>query len=338
MCRWGMCVSRRVLIRVSFVVFLFSWLVIALGAWTRLNNAGLSCPDWPLCYGHVLAPSHMDGRGLFTLLQGYYEMVHRYLAGLLVLGILAVSWGVFRHDKERRVSRWTTIVMLVVLCYQPWLGAMTVLDKLYPAIVSQHLLCGFALMSLLWWHYASLSQEPIYISYGSRYLSKCWLIALMALAIQISLGVWTSTNNAAISCSQFPVCAPGDWRMDWVRAFDLNRQLGGYQQQPLIQEAIRRTIQVVHRFGALGVGMLLFLVQALTIIKRPSLRVVNLACYSMALLLVQVVLGIMNAVYARPLLFAIAHTLVAALLLWTVVATLAVLRQAKVIQRWEQVR
>lgn len=338
MCQRGMCVSRRVLIRISFMVFLFSWLVIALGAWTRLNNAGLSCPDWPLCYGHVLAPSHMDGQGLFTLLQGYYEMVHRYLAGLLVLGILAVSWGVFRYDTERRVSRWATIVMLLVLCYQPWLGAMTVLDKLYPAIVSQHLLCGFSLMSLLWWHYASLSHKPIHTPYGSRYLSQYWLAALIALSVQIALGVWTSTNNAAISCSQFPVCAPGDWHMDWVRAFDLSRQLGDYQHQTLMQEAIRRTIQVVHRFGALGVGTVLFLVQALTIIKRPSLRVVNLACCSMALLVIQIVLGIMNAVYARPLLFAIAHTLVAALLLWTIVATIAVLRHATVIQRWEQVR
>ena len=287
----------------------------------------------------------MDGRGTFTVLQGYYEMVHRYLAGLLVLGVLAVSWGVFRYDKERRVSRWATVLLLLVLCYQPWLGAMTVIDKLYPAIVSQHLMCGFTLMALLWWHYASLVDthsslgcDAFQINQHTRYLPKLWLFALFALVIQIALGVWTSTNNAAISCAQFPVCAPGDWHMAWVRAFDLTRRLGEYQDHSLMQEAIRRTIQVVHRFGALCAGLILFSVQALTIVKRPSLRLVHMACLSMAFLLFQVALGAMNAVYARPLLFAVAHTLVAALLLWTVVAALAMIRHLNVAGKRGQAR
>ncbi len=325
--------SRHTLTRLSFALFLFSWLVIAMGAWTRLNNAGLSCPDWPFCYGHIGAPQHMDAAGLYHVAQGWYEMAHRYVAGLLVLGILFLSIGIFRFDKMHRVSRWATSIMLLVLCYQPWLGAMTVIDKLYPAIVSQHLLCGFSLMALLWYHYAALSQDQVVtLNRDTAFLPHLWLIALFALAVQIALGVWTSTNYAAIACPNFPICSLHSWSFQWGDALHLSRHLGSLDAHPILLEAVRRSIQVMHRFGAFFIGSFLLVVQAITIMKRPSLRLLRFASVSLVLLLFQIVLGVMNALYARPLFFAMAHNLTAAALLWSVVAVLCAFSRHRIEQ------
>lgn len=297
--------------------FLWSWLVIALGAFTRLTDAGLSCPDWPGCYGHWYV-GHVD-----TVLHNFRiwaEMVHRYAAGILTLSILLTLWVVFvNRQRVRRLQWFFAALLLLLLLYQPILGMWTVTWKLHPSIVSQHLLSGMTLMVLI-------GVQGLYFSdsFQPEAIHPCWrwfgILLLILLYCQLFLGAWTSTNYAALSCDGFPFCHSTSWHYRFREAFDLFRPLTTNYSGGVISEDARRTIQVVHRFGALLVGSVLAVWAAVVLLICKQSQLIMRALLVLALLIMQVLLGIAIVYFAHPLWVAILHTLVASGLLFAVVS------------------
>ena len=313
--------------RLSMLGAALALCVVVLGAWVRLNDAGLGCPDWPGCYGHVsagAAEQHLaTAQQLYPERQFEYgkavkEMIHRYFAsslGLVIvaLGILAY-WN--RRDPQQPVKIPLLLIPLVVL--QGMLGMWTVTLLLKPLIVASHLIGGLTTMSLLAWQ--SMHVERTTRPEGERQLRKLALAGLLVLAVQIFLGGWTSTNYAAVSCPDFPTCQNSYWpQMDVQNAFVLWRGLGIDYEGGVLDHPARVAIHFVHRLGALTAAIVLGWL-AFTAWTRAQTRAVQFAGLSLGLvLLVQLVLGPMMVIKGFPLWMATAHNAVAAILLLSVV-------------------
>jgi cytochrome c oxidase assembly protein subunit 15 len=311
----------------------FAFCVIALGALTRLIDAGLGCPDWPGCYGHLTVPLSSEAQVVANMkfpathlvaYKAWAEMVHRYFVGALSFLILSIVTLILVKPNARRCSNLILAVSLIgLLCYQIMLGQWTVTLKLLPVIVSQHLLGGFLRLSLLWVLYLNnKAPEPLNLSLSSRrWLLPFAVVALCLVLFQISLGAWTSTNYASLSCPDFPLCVNGQSLVFyWKDAFNLISPVGINYEGGVLPEAIRRTIQMAHRFGAmfLAVYLLIFLSMAFQCIKR-SLALMKTLYLIMGLVCIQICIGISNVIFKLPLATAVAHNLVAALLLLSVI-------------------
>lgn len=309
---------------------LLTLIVIALGAYTRLTDAGLGCPDWPGCYGKFHAPvldHHIAAaQAQFPHLEvdpykARNEMLHRYIAGLLGLAIAAIFFGSYYLKHYRLLA--TGLLLLVI--FQAALGMWTVTLNLLPLIVLAHLLGGFALLCLLallraeiYWDQQSISAtnnntpaaEPaLTAGLGFGY------VVLLVLITQITLGGWTSTNYAAAVCSQLPFCEAG-WQERFSLSLVFHLPLGHetYEYGVLPYEA-RMSIHVLHRIGAICTLLVFgaFLVWSWRRARSAFMR--RLVVAMGILLLAQVMLGIINIVMLVPLWNAVAHNLVAALLL-----------------------
>lgn len=296
-------------------------LVIVVGAYVRLEDAGLGCPDWPGCYGKVLgvpdephevarAEQAFPGKAVDAG-RAWKEMFHRYLAGTLGLLILAIAVIAWRRRGEIGNSPWLATVLVAVVAFQATLGMWTVTMLLKPAIVTLHLLGGMATLALLTW-LALRELAPAPPPGAARF--RPWAaLGIAVLAAQIALGGWVSANYAALACTDFPTCH-GQWLpdMDFGNAFHVVRELGVTAAgAPLSQDALT-AIHWSHRAGALVVLAYLGAL-ALWALRTPALRVLGAAIA--ALLLVQVGLGIANVLLHLPLVLAAAHNAVAALLL-----------------------
>src|SRR5688572_12063233 len=304
-----------------------TFLVIVVGAYVRLEDAGLGCPDWPGCYGQMLGvpddpqevaraeqafPGKTVDRG-----RAWKEMFHRYLAG--TLGLLIAAIAVIAWRMRRDIGRAPTLAagLVVLVGFQAALGMWTVTLLLKPAIVTLHLLGGMATLALTVW-LALRELDPRAPPPAVSRSLRAWAgLALAVVVAQIALGGWVSANYAALACPDFPTCQ-GEWvpRMDFGNAFHVLRELGVTAAgAPLTQEALN-AIQWSHRVGAL---VTLIVVGALAIhaLREPALRVV--ACVIAALLVTQVGLGIANVLLRLPLALAAAHNAVAALLLGALV-------------------
>ena len=321
--------------------------VIALGAYTRLTDAGLGCPDWPGCYGRLTPPVHdthiaaaqarfPDAR--VDPFKARNEMVHRYLAGLLGLCVLAI----FVVSRRLPRGRGLAAVLLGLVVLQAALGMWTVTMNLMPVVVVAHLCGGFALLSLLALLRFELGRDagatlprPAPASaaggpWGARLLPLAWL-AFVGLLAQIALGGWTSANYAAAVCYQFPFCESG-WSAQFSlrAAFSLPLGHETYEFGVLPYEA-RMSIHVLHRMGALVatgvVGSLVLLCWR----HAADARLRQLAAGVGGLLVLQVTLGLINVIGQVPLLNAVAHNLTAACLLATLVL---LIRQLHVQARW----
>jgi len=296
--------------------------IIVLGAYVRLTDAGLGCPDWPGCYGHLSAPDEaheiaraeqaFPGKPVESR-KAWVEMIHRYVAstlGLLILAIAAIAW-------KRRGQLPTTpalpLAMVGLVVLQGMLGMWTVTLLLKPAIVTAHLLGGMILLALLTWH-ALAQSEParpagLAIGRGARGLAAG---ALAVLAMQIALGGWVSTNYAALACLDLPTCQ-GRWfpPMDFANAFHVVRELGMTAQGELLSSEAMTAIHWTHRLGALVVALA---VAALAVALLRA-RLPGLGCALLVLLGVQIALGLANVAFSLPLPVAVAHNGGAALLL-----------------------
>src|SRR6202047_3587133 len=179
--------------------------VVVLGAWVRLSNAGLGCPDWPGCYGHIYPNAgHVDPQPGVQLGKALHEMIHRYFAGTLVLVItILLVWAV-RYRKDRDQPLIPPALLFVVVCLQGALGALTVTLLLKPLIVTAHLLGGLTTLGLLWW--LSLAPPTRAAAELDTALQKYAFAGLAVLIVQIALGGWTSTNYAAVACPDLPTC------------------------------------------------------------------------------------------------------------------------------------
>ena len=304
----------------GFAVFL-ALVVIVLGAYTRLSDAGLGCPDWPGCYGQLSVPDKVAGNEFERPLESakaWKEMIHRYVAGTLGLLILVILFMVTKGLPKIRQSVILPLLLLATVVFQALLGMWTVTLLLSPIIVTAHLLGGMTTLSLLWWLFLnqrSNDQATFPISSG---LKLVFALGLLFVVVQIFLGGWTSSNYAAVACGvDFPTCASQWWpEMDFSNGFDLSHKTGINYEFGVLDSPARMAIQVAHRIGALVV--FIYLVGLVLLLFKYMHK--KLASLLLLVLFLQVSLGIMNVVFALPLAVAVLHNLVAALLLLTLIA------------------
>jgi cytochrome c oxidase assembly protein subunit 15 len=292
--------------------------VVVLGAWVRLTDAGLGCPDWPGCYGHAYPQAALDAG------KAWHEMVHRYFAGTLVLVITTLMiWAVvFRKDAGQ--PRTPVVLLFFIVLFQAALGAFTVTRLLKPLIVTGHLLGGLTTLGILCW-LALTPQQRVPLP-RERLLLKLACLAFAALIVQLALGGWTSTNYAAVACPDFPTCQQSFWpAMDFRDAFVLWHGLDVDYTGGVLANPARVAIHVTHRIGAAVAGSLLLLVGLMTAFSGTSRRL-RLAGFLVAgAVLLQICIGITMVHFAMPLPLATMHNAGAALLVICVVALLRML-------------
>ncbi len=311
--------------------------VIVLGAYTRLSDAGLGCPDWPGCYGKITVPSdaqavhqsnlHFPERA-FEADKAWIEMIHRYFAGSLGLLIfVVVAWCI----KKNITSAGLPLLISATVIFQALLGMWTVTLKLMPVVVMAHLMGGFTLLSLLCLLYCRLSQfqthfgEPSY----SSVIKASALFGLLIVVGQILLGGWTSSNYAALVCTQLPICE-GNWvnYLDFKNAFDFAQHGHDNYEFGVLEYPARLTIHVMHRFGAIVATLtVLMIVYQLWNFGQPSHQ--KLSVIVAIVLFIQISLGISNVWFHLPISVAVLHNLVAAMLLISMVVTNFVVWQRK---------
>ena len=315
--------------RVVTLAFLLAVVVSTLGAYVRLSDAGLSCPDWPGCYGRLGVPGPSDALAAQAAFpdrpldrtRAWKEMAHRYAAGLL--GVLVVVIGVlaWRRSRPGRMPAlpW---VLVGLVAFQALLGMWTVVLGLAPLVVTSHLLAGLATVALLWWLRLQVTAwarlpRPAFRRSGAAALRPWTLGALLVIAVQIALGGWTSANYAALACPDFPLCQgrilpPLDLR----EAFTLWPDAAGADFEGGVHDNDARvTIHLAHRLGAV-LTLLYVIGLGGRILASAGLRRLKAAA---ALLLVAVVtqvgLGIANVVLGLPIVLAVGHNAGAILLL-----------------------
>ena len=297
-----------------------AFVVIALGAWTRLVDAGLGCPDWPGCYGFVVFPTNEAEIALaearyptfpYDINKAIPEVVHRYFAAALgFLAIIMVYYS-FKQNENKNIRRWT-IGLLIFICCQGLFGYLTVSLLLLPIIVTAHLFGGFTTLTLFFLIFLMSGKFDILEKMAIPKLKTIAGIALAVLLFQIFLGVWTSTNYASLACADFPTCQ-GTYmpEMDSKNGFNLNQEVGPNYLYGLLDNPSRVAIHYSHRVSAILVAVVFLIL----ISKLWFSNAAPLASTIGILLLTQISLGIINVVYVLPLYVAIAHNLVAALLL-----------------------
>ena len=304
--------------KVIIITSIWTLLVIALGAYTRLVDAGLGCPDWPGCYGHLTVPSSVTQP--IQQHKAWSEMIHRYFAGTLGLLVFAVVVMGIRHVRKygTRKQLMPFVTLFLLLLYQPILGMLTVTLQLMPIIVTQHLLVGMSILGILTLCYLVVTH-PAPVS-APIPLSRWALFGTILLFAQLALGAWTSTNYAAIVCNDFPFCQLAHWKLNFHEAFKLTLNTGINYDGGLISDNAKRTIQMTHRVGALIIGLYWFVIASATLFRQAHrTRLVKTVLLLLVLLMAQVCLGIANVLLARPLLIAVAHNLTAALLFMTTI-------------------
>ena len=332
--------------RIAFVAVLLAFGVVVLGAYVRLTTAGLGCPDWPGCYGHItptgaaaaIAAGTTDA-GLKPLNEGraWREMIHRYFAGSLVVLTLILAVLAFLHKRPRAPGDTTVPFALAVvstIIVQALLGMLTVTWQVAPQIVTLHLLFGMTTLALLWWLWLRLdAQAPrsaspaLGRSPGVRWAAsnligrRLALAGLVALAVQIALGGWTSTNYAAIACPDFPTCQASWWPdMDFGHAFVLWHAPTMNYEGGVLGNTARVAIHFTHRLGAFVATVALLLAALWVLRESAPVRARAAAIAVVAALLLQLTIGISMVMKGFPLWLATAHNGGAALLL---LATLA---------------
>jgi heme a synthase len=243
--------------RLALAGALLAAAVVVLGAWVRLTDAGLGCPDWPGCYGHVYPNAgHADAQSGFQFGKALHEMIHRYFAGTLMVTIaILLAWAV-RFRKDRGLPLIPVAMLFVIVCLQGALGALTVTLLLKPLIVTAHLLGGLTTLGILWWLSLTPPEHPL--TEREPALQKYALVGLTALVLQIALGGWTSTNYAAVACPDFPTCQHSWWpQMDFRDAFVLWHGLKMDYEGGVLANPARIAIHFTHRLGALVAGSIL---------------------------------------------------------------------------------
>jgi cytochrome c oxidase assembly protein subunit 15 len=295
--------------------------VVVLGAWTRLVDAGLGCPDWPGCYGFLSVPdaeheiAAAEARFPHAPVEAHKawpEMIHRYFASALGLLILTIAGVAYRH-RAAGAPLGLPVLLVALVILQGAFGAWTVTLKLWPQVVTLHLLGGMSTLALLWLLHLRLRSVPAAMA---RLAPHAWL-ALGVVVLQIALGGWTTSNYAALACPDFPTCQNSWWpRMDFGRAFNVAQEVGPNYLGGLLHADARIAIHMAHRLGAVAV-LLVVGSLAWRLFAAPHTRLLGGVLGTV--LLAQIGLGVANVLYSLPLGVATAHNAVGALLLLTVV-------------------
>lgn len=341
----GQGLSRRLHLLTVLTLFLTFDLVL-FGAFTRLTDSGLGCPDWPGCYGsaspigahgEISAAQASMPTGPVTFSKAWIEMVHRYLAtgvGVLILTLAVATWAQWlrmrAHAAAHRVAAvhpWWPTLTLVWVCVQGAFGAWTVTMKLFPAIVTLHLLGAMLLLGLLCVQAVRHHQAAAQIVKTPLLRStRLWMWAALALVlVQIALGGWVSTNYAVLACEDFPLCQGSWWPvMDFRQGFELWRPLGKTGEGQYLPFAALTAIHFVHR------AMAVLVIGALCMLAWRLLQVPTLALQGRCLLGLaawQFLTGLSNVVLDWPLAAAVSHTGGAAALVVVLTWVMATSRQ-----------
>jgi len=303
----------------SAVAAVVAFCVVVLGSYVRLSDAGLGCPDWPGCYGTLTVPQ--SEAAIQSAQQAYpdkpvehakawKEMAHRYLAGSLGLLVVALAVLAYRQRQAIRTSWQLSAALVVLIMLQALLGMWTVTLLLKPVIVTLHLLGGMTtLVMLSWIAFRHVSKPDIALPKGAQY----WLrLALLVWIVQVLLGGWTSSNYAALACTDFPTCHGMWWPDMYIRdAFHLTRALGESRDGGQLHLDALTAIQWVHRLGAFVV-LLWMSVAARMLMQRENAKMLGWAL--IAIVLCQIAVGIGNLLLQLPLVLAVLHNAGAALL------------------------
>ena len=323
--------------KLTFFSLFLAAVVIILGAYTRLTDAGLGCPDWPGCYGNLTVPLSEEKVAQANAayperpveaFKAWNEMVHRYFAGTLGLCVLAIAVIAVRNRGKGTPVK-LPLFLLGLITFQAALGMWTVTLNLLPVVVMGHLLGGFTVLSCLFILYLRLKQRDVQLQQNVDVSSEVLaqkqnrqsrlkgfaLIGVGVLVVQIALGGWTSANYAALACTEMPICEAG-WqsRLDFAGAFSVpdaeNYEFGAHDYGE------RVTMHIVHRAGAL-VTFAYLLALGLSVLRANNTTGLQkrIATFMLGALSVQVALGISNIVFMLPLGVAVMHNAVAAVLL-----------------------
>ena len=310
------------------ICILLAFIVVVLGAYTRLSDAGLGCPDWPGCYGKVVVPQTQDqidnanatyaSRPLEPA-KAWKEMVHRYAAGTLGTLILVIAILAWRNRSQPGQQLVVPLLLVGLVIFQALLGMWTVTLLLKPIIVMGHLLGGMSILALLYWIYLK-GRQGVALEPHQHPLRYWALLALMVVAIQISLGGWTGANYAALICPDLPTCQ-GQWwpPMDFIEGFIPWRGLGVNYEFGVLDPAARTAVHMSHRLGAVTT-LLVVGYTAFRAIQGAGSGVKRAGIVLLLVLLIQFSLGVANILLTLPIAVAVTHNGVAALLLLSTVA------------------
>lgn len=294
--------------------------VVVLGAWVRLTDAGLGCPDWPGCYGHVFPES-----GTLHFARAVHEMVHRYVASTLGLIIAALLGFALLHRKDPEQPVLPAAVLFAIVCLQGLLGMKTVTLKLQPLIVTAHLLGGLTTLAILRW--LSIQPERRAPAPDDGALGTFAAVGCAVLAMQIFLGGWTSTNYAAVACPDLPTCRGSWWPdPDFHDAFVLWRGLGIDYEGGVLSAPARVAIHLAHRLGALATGLTLAALGIAVALRARQRRTRALGALLIGAVLAQIALGLSTVHWGVPLPLATLHNAGAAFLVLVMVTLLRALR------------
>ncbi len=308
---------------------LLTFCVILLGAFTRLVDAGLGCPDWPTCYGHLWVPNtaeeiqQANEKFADTPVETdktWPEQIHRIFASMLGLVVLCLTFICWRKSNEGLdMPLGQALFMTVFVILQGLFGMWTVTLKLWPQVVTAHLLGGFTMLALFWLMTLRLSNSVQY-ALLPKYLWRLSCVVMVIVIAQIALGGWTSSNYAALACTELPTCHGSWWpAMDLAKGFNLFQEIGPNYLYGVLDSDARTAIHVMHRAGAIATVCAVIL---LALHMMPHATLNGLASVILIVLAGQVALGVSNVLYSLPLAVAVAHNAVGALLLLTIVTAM----------------
>lgn len=314
----------------AFMATILGLIVVVLGAYTRLDDAGLGCPDWPGCYGKILGvPNTPQEIALANATfpsatpvqesNPWPEMIHRYVAGtlgIIIFGICIYSWQNIKlpHKNYRKIAN----ILAILVVMQATLGMWTVTWLLVPWVVMSHLLGGMSITSLLWWQ--TLSSKFEHLSPEKpNFKQTLALFGLILVFLQISLGGWTAANYAALICRDFPFCGGSLFpSMELSQGFSFLHPIGINYEGGVLAEKARIAIQMMHRYGAFFVsiylsGMCCYLY--IHVKKSQHIYIIRSLIAIILILITQVILGILNIIWLLPISIAVLHNCVGLLLL-----------------------
>lgn len=309
---------------VAGFTILLALCVIVFGAYVRLTDAGLGCPDWPGCYGFVTVPQTAEDYlsveenfpgEIVDEGKAWREMIHRYIAsllGFLILLMFLKDFFSFRKDEGSLKDLKLSGALLALVIFQGMLGMWTVTLKVHPLVVTAHLIGGLTTLSLLFFYYRSIETD------SEKFVSapNVLFVGLSILILQIILGGWTSTNYAALGCPDLPLCYGEVWpsNMDFEEGFLKWQEVGVNYEGGQLSPSGRTAIHFVHRLGAIVALIALGLI-GLRYLKHTSDRVRGASILMLIALSVQLAIGILMVWFGIPLFLATAHNAFAALLL-----------------------